>query len=340
MTTTIKDIAEKAGVSVPTVSRVLNNRPDVSDSTRRRVQKVIQSLKYNPSSIARGLVLRKTFTLGLVVPDISTPFYPDVAKGVQNRADELGYSVILFDSDNRLEKEKHAIKLMKSKQVDGMIVSFAAENKEDLLVLEEQGFPVVQIDRIVPGSSAPFVTIDNCLSAYEATRYLIGLGHRCIAHITGNLDSQTARDRLQGFHRALEEERDNDTEHYVLQGDYTVKSGQQHMKTLLAQKTRPTAVFAANDIMALGCYEAIFDKGLSVPEDVSIVGHDDVQIASLIRPRLTTMAQPKYELGRIAAEKLIQQIEIKTSDSKEDKVENVVLESQLIVRSSTCAVPR
>lgn len=338
MALTIRDIARKAGVSVPTVSKVLNNRPDVSESTRRRVQQVIASLQYNPSGIARSLVLQKTHTLGLIIPDISSPFYPDVAKGVQNRAYELDYSVLLFDSDNKLEKENHAIKLMKSKRVDGMIVSLAAENRQELRLLEEEGFPVMQIDRIVPGSTAPFVTIDNCLSAYEATTYLIGLGHKCIAHITGNLASQTARDRLQGFYKALEEQGSVVTEYHVLQGDYTVRSGREHMRTLLTLKKRPTAVFVANDLMALGCYEAVFERGLSIPGDMSIIGHDDVEIASLIRPLLTTMAQPTYELGRAAVEGLIRQIEGRNANSGKTEVENVVLRAQLIIRSSTCAV--
>ncbi|AZR73753.1 LacI family transcriptional regulator [Anoxybacter fermentans] len=331
MSVTIKDIAKEANVSTTTVSRVLNNKPDVSDKTKKKVLEVINKLGYNPNGIARGLVLQKTYTIGLIIPDICNPFFPEVARGIQDKARQLGYSVIFYNTDNNKQREKEAIDLLKSKQVDGIILSLSMSNKEELDKLEEENFPVVQIDRKIPGSIFPTVTIDNILSAYNATKYLIELGHKYLAHITGNLGTKTGQDRLEGFKQALKEFNLDYKDEYILEGDYSKESGYKQMKTLLTQKKRPTAVFAANDLMAIGAYEAIFDYGLKIPEDISIIGHDDIDIASIIRPGLTTMTQPKYKLGQIAAEMLIKRIEGLESDNQQE----VVLNTELIVRDST-----
>lgn len=325
---TIKDIANEAGVSVTTVSRVINNKPDVSDDTRNRVKEVINRLGYNPNKIARGLVLQKTYTIGLIIPDISNPFFPEVVKGVEDRSRERNYSVIFCNTDNKKEEERKAIELLKSKQVDGIILSLSLGNKEILDKLEDEEFPVVQIDRKISSSLFPAVIIDNVLSAYQATQYLIKRGHRDIAHITGDLDTITGRNRLKGFNKACNEMGYKIREEWIVRGDYSMESGYRAMMVLLNQPQSPTAVFAANDLMALGAYEAVYEKGLEIPGDVSIIGHDDIDIAGIIRPGLTTMSQPKYEMGQRAADVLINEIEgtMNTGD--------IILDMKLVERSS------
>ncbi|TDX51573.1 LacI family DNA-binding transcriptional regulator [Orenia marismortui] len=328
---TIKDIAKEAGVSTTTVSRVLNDKPDVSEATKKKIQKVIDKLGYNPNGIARGLVLQKTHTIGLIIPDISNPFFPEVAKGVEDRARELNYSVIFCNTDNDKEREKEAIALMKSKHVDGIILSLSISNKEELYKLEEKNFDVVQIDRKIPDSNYRAVVIDNTLGAYNATSHLVELGHTKIAHVTGDLEIQTSQDRLEGFKKAIDNFDLDYKEEWIIEGDFSKESGYQAMKKLLRLEDRPKAVFIANDLMAIGAYEAIFEMGLEIAEDISVVGYDDIEIASIIKPGLTTMTQPKYKLGQTAADILIAKI-----DSKEDvDDEDIILNPKLIIRDST-----
>ena len=336
MGVTIKDIANEAGVSATTVSRVLNNKPDVSDQTKQRIEQVIDELNYNPNGIARGLVLNKTHTLGLVIPDISNPFFPEVAKGIEDKAKKLGYSVIFCNTDNHNQGEKEAIELMKSKQVDGMIVSLAIneQNKQELAELAEENFPIIQIDRKIPKSGFPAVVIDNQTAAYQAVSHLINLGHEKIAHISGDLAVKTAQDRLAGFKEAIKSARIDLLEKWIKTGDYSRDSGYQQMKDLLNLDDQPTAVFIANDLMALGAYEAIFEAGLKIPEDISIVGYDDIEVASVIRPSLTTISQPEYQLGVTAAELLINSIENDEGLVQEDQI----LSAELVKRDSSTEI--
>lgn len=333
MVTTIRDVAKEVNLSVTTVSRVLNNKPDVSEETKKRVEKAIKKLGYNPNRIARGLVLKKTNSIGLVIPDINNPFFPEIIKGVERTAKNLGYSLILCNTDNDKKEEEESISLLKSKQVDGIILSLSLENKEVLKELEEQKFPVVQIDRSVKESNYPAITIDNERSAYIATEYLIKNGHTKIGHITGDLDTETAIDRLNGYKQALGDYGLAHNKEWILAGDYSAESGRKQMEEIIKLSKRPTALFFANDLMAFGAYDAIFRHGLRIPEDFSIIGHDNIEITSFIRPGLTTMDQPKYKLGEQAAMNLIKLIE-----NKEQSVPHVVLKNAMIVRDSVQAV--
>lgn len=330
MGVTIKDIANKAGVSVATVSRVINNKPDVSETTRKRIQRILKMMNYNPNNIARGMVLKRTFTLGLIIPDISNPFFPEVAKGIEDMAKKRGYSVIYYNTNNDPNEEKEAIKILLSKQVDGIILSFLMDNAEELKRLEREKYKVVQIDRKVPSANFPAVVIDNIQSSYELTSYLIGLGHGRIASITGDLNTKTGQDRLKGFKKAIENKAISLPKEFIVEGDYSRGSGYTSMMKLLHAPITPTAVFAANDLMAIGAYAAIFEKGLRIPTDISIVGHDDIDVASVVRPGLTTMAQPKYRIGERAVELLVNSIEEKEIYQSEE----IILKTNLVLRSS------
>lgn len=330
MKITIKDIAQEAGVSVTTVSRVLNDKPDVSTTTKKKIKKVIDKLGYNPNGIARGLVLKKTNTIGLIIPDISNPYFPEVARGIEDNAKKEGYSVIFCNTDNNKQAEIEAIELLKSKRVDGIILSLSISNKSQLEKLENDKIPVVQIDRNIPGSKISSVLINNFLSAYKATMYLIKLGHTKIAHITGEMETNTARERLFGYKKALQEAEIEYRVEWVLQGDYSKESGFQQTNELLLMKEKPTAIFAANDLMALGAYEASFHYRLNIPDDISIIGHDNIDMAELIRPGLTTIAQPKYKLGELATQILIDEIEGRSNERQE-----IILNPELIIRKST-----
>ena len=329
MKVTIKDIAKEADVSVTTVSRVLNNKPDVGDDTRSKILKIIDEMNYNPNSVARGLVMQKTHTIGLIIPDISNPFFPEVAKAIEDKAQKLGYSVIFFNTDNHLEREKKAVELFKSKQVDGLIVSLSLGNEEILKELKASNYPVVQIDRSVLNNSYPLVSIDNKNSAYQIVEYMLKKGYRKIAHISGDLNTTTARERLEGYKKAISDYGIEINEDYIIEGDYTQHSGFEAVKKLLKLKDSPTAVFAANDLSAAGVYKALFAADLKIPEDMAVAGHDDIGIASLLRPELTTMRQPKYSLGERAVSVLLKMI-----NNSGTECEDQILKTNLIIRES------
>lgn len=330
MKVTIKDIAKEAEVSIATVSRVLNNKPDVGDNTRAKILKIIEKMNYNPNSIARGLVMQKTHTIGLVIPDISNPFFPQIVRAVEDKAQKLGYSVILFNTDNHLEREKKAVELFKSKQIDGLIVSFSLGNEEILKSLKKANYPVVQIDRSTLADIYPLVSIDNQKSAYQMVEYLLNKGHKKIAHISGDLNTTTARERLLAYKKALSDYGVELNQNYIVEGDYSQESAYKAMQKILKLKTLPTAVFAANDLSAAGVYKALFDAGLRIPENMAVAGHDDINLASLLKPDLTTMRQPKYEMGERAVTILLKMI-----NNKNIKIEDQILKTELIIRKSS-----
>lgn len=328
MKITIKDIAERANVSISTVSRVLNNKEDVNDNTRKKIKKIIDELGYNPSGIARGLALKKTNTIGLIIPNITNPFFPEVAKGVESRAEELGYSVILYDTDNDFKKEKTALDLMKKNQVDGIVLSFNSVNKNLINKAFDEKLPIVQIDRKINGLKCPSVLIDNFYSGYIAAKYLLDNGHSKIAHITGRKDIINSIERLLGYKKAFEEYNIQIKNKYIINGEQTIESGYEKMNELLRLDQIPTAVFVANDLMAIGAYEAIFNNGMNIPEDISIIGHDDINMASIIRPKLTTVMQPKYEMGVNAVDLLVELIR------EEKEITDKVYKTRIIERQS------
>ena len=329
MSVTIVDIAKRANVSVSTVSRVLNNKPDVSSETLEKVRDAIKELKYSPSSVARGLVLQHSNIIGYIASDITNPSFPETARGVVGKAKKYGYSVMFFDANQDSKVEKEAIKLLRSKQVDGIILSFSEANRDELEKLKQECFPVVQIYRKSSQSAISTIAIDNIGSGFTATQYLVHAGHRRIAHITtGNL-TQSGYERMAGYQQALTEAGIEIDADLIQTGTNTVETGKECMDRLLGLPVRPTAVFASHDVLAIGAYEAILDRGLRIPEDISVLGHDNIEISRLVRPRLTTIDTFKYRLGEASVDLLVEEMNAHAPQNKE-----IVFSGELVVRDS------
>lgn len=331
MAATIKDIARYAQVSVSTVSRVLNGKPDVNPETETRVKKAILELGYSPSSVARGLVLRKTNVIGFVVPDLTNPNFPELARGVIERADYYGYSVIFFDTNHDSKVEKKAIKLLQSKQVDGIIVSFTEANQDELYKLKEENFPSVQIYRKSSNSILPTIVIDNVASAYNAVKYLLNHGHRMIGHITTGEQTISGMERLEGYRKAMSEAGIDVKDEWIQVCVHSVEGGRKAAERILDGDSSVTALFSSHDLMAIGAYEAVFNRGLSVPDDISVVGHDDIRIASLVRPKLTTINTFKKNLGEAAVDLLVREMQGLGGVSLEE-----IFKTELVERESVC----
>ncbi len=329
MAVTIVDIAKKANVSVSTVSRVLNNKSDVSQDTIIKVRAAIKELKYSPSSVARGLVLKHSNIIGYIASDITNPSFPETARGVVCKAKEYGYSVMFFDANQDSKVEKDAITLLRSKQVDGIILSFSEANREELEKLKQERFPVVQIYRKSSLSTISTIAIDNIGSGFRATDYLLDAGHRRIAHITTGILTQSGYERLAGYRQALTIAGIGIDDELIQTGANTVEAGKTCMERLLDLEKRPTAVFASHDVQAVGAYEAILDKGLRIPEDISVVGHDNIEISRLIRPKLTTIDTFKYRLGEASVDLLVEEMNANTPLNKER-----VFTGELVIRDS------
>ncbi len=326
---TMKDVARRAGVSVTTVSHVINETRFVSEELRARVYQAMRELNYRPNAIARSLRRQRTHTIGMIVPDISYPFLAEVARGVEDRGFELGYNVILCDSDGDLERESDYIELLLERKVDGIVFVAAGESSSHVQALIEQGVPVVVCDRELPGTEVDTVIADNVESGRLATEHLIGLGHRRIGCIAGPEGLCISDKRLEGYRRALEEHGLPLREELVVHANFRCLGGYEAMGALLSLDQPPTAVFACNDLMAVGAICAASQRRLRIPQDVAIVGCDDIALASFTNPSLTTVAQPKREMGVIAVEMLVERIKDKSRPPTKR-----LLPVELVVRDS------
>jgi len=332
---TITEIAKMAHVAKSTVSKVLNDRKGIAEKTRKKVLDVAGKLDYHPSLIAQSLKNRKTKAIGLVLPNIINPFFPNVLKGVEDAAIENGYVVVFCDSDNRRDKESLYFHMFESRWVDGIIFSVISGDREEetyIKTIHEKGTPVVLIDREIEGYFTNVVMIDNKRAAFDATTYLLELGHKKIGHIAGPQNIRTFVKRLEGYKEALTKYGiDFDPELVVEEKDSSVESGGRAVRKLFKKgKVTFTAIFASNDLMAIGCIRELQKIGLRVPQDTSIVGFDNNPLAALVTPSLTTVAQPAYQMGAEAINLLIKDIE------KRDALETkIILPTKLVVREST-----
>ena len=305
---TMRQIAARARVSVGTVSHVINHTAGVREPVRRRVLEAIERLGYQPSLLARGLRRNQTTIIGVIIPDISNPFFPLVVRGVEDIAYQNSYRLMLCNADNDAQKEQVYFDELRAYRMAGLIVIPSADSRLVAAAGTAGELPVVCLDRCPEGWKGDSITVDNTEGAYQATRYLLELGHRRIAAITGQLHVTSAVERLKGFKRALREFGITMAPEYIQEGRFDRLSGYEKSLMLLQFSPRPTAVFAANDLVALGVLAAMRELGLRCPEDVSLTGFDDLELASFTNPALTTVAQPAYQMGARAAALLFERL--------------------------------
>jgi len=329
---TIRDVAAQSGVSPNTVSRVLNGKQDVSDATRARVQAVIDELGFRPNGLARSLLRRQSRTIGHVVTDCTNPNTAQQIRVIQDVATREGYSVVLFDTNERADRQTASLHLLEEQVVDGVILTPARSQDDGLTHFIARGNRLVLINRDVDGLDVDRVTIDNRAGAYAAISHLLDLGHRRIAFVAGRRDISTAWDRLAGYEAALHDRGVPPDQHLVYHGEIEPEAAAEATRLLLERQGRPTAIFTYNDLMAVGALVAIQAAGLRVPEDVSLVGHDDILYAPYLQVPLTTVAQPTRELGEAAARLLIERLR-----GDDGPPRRIVLQPRLVVRASTAA---
>lgn len=335
---TIKEVAEKAGVSVMTVSRVINNSKYVSQETRKRVEQAMKELGYVPNALAHGLITKKTHVLGLIISDITNPFFTTIARGVEDTAIKNGFNIILCNTDEDPEKEERYIELLLRKRVDGIILSPSNCNKSNgISLILSKNVPLVLIDRCVKGLEVDCVYSDSFSGAYELTKYLIGLGHSRIGIIVGPKRISTAIKRVEGYKKALKEANITLDENLIKWGEkYSREDGYNNTMALLKIDNPPTAIFGGNRLITVGILKAIRELGLRIPKDISVVSFDEVEDISVTTPFLTVVSQNSYAIGIIATEWLLKRI--KEGGKSLDPPQNIVLQPELIIRESCRAL--
>jgi len=294
---TIRDVAKRARVSIATVSRVVSSSSHkVNDETRSKILKAVKQLDYRPNALAQGLIMKKSMTIGVIIPDISNPYYAEIVRGIQDGAEQCGYAVVLQNTDRKRERISKCIQVLRDKQVDGVIFSGGRIQGDEILSsLKEITGRAVVIGRHEVES--PAVRVDNVGGATQAVQHLIGLGHEQIGFIRGPKTSTSIIDRFHGYRGALEQSGCRYEKNWVKQGNLTPESGYQAAKEILSVKTRPTAILACNDLMAFGVVHAAKSLGLRVPEDLSVIGFDNIPLSSYFDPPLTTVEIPMYRVG-------------------------------------------
>ena len=328
---TIRDVARRANVSTMTVSRVVNRKGYVRPETQRRVEAAIAELGYVPNTLARSLRFKRTKTLALVLTDITNPFFTTLARGVEDVASDQGFNVIFCNTDESEREQTQYLTVLVQKQVDGVLLVPATSSAAPIDFLQQHGIPVVVLDRRVPAARVDIVRCDSQGAACTLTNHLLALGHRRIALLSGPAEVSTASDRVAGFRQAFGEAGLAPAEELILLGGYTVESGRQMAEQALAAGERPTAVFAANNFIAIGAYQALRNAGFSVPADLSLVSFDDLAPTVGLDPFLTVVTQPADQMGRCATELLLRRL----TQNGDGAPEEVLLPTALIVRRST-----
>lgn len=326
---TIQDVAREAGVSVATVSRVINKSPSVTASTREVVLSVIKKLNYQPNLLGRNLRRTETRLILVLLQNMSNPFYARIVKGIEDVGRKNGYHVMICNTNFELEKERVFLELLRNKLADGVIFMAPVLDRDEMTELGKN-YPVVQCCEYKEGAQVPHVSIDNQAAAYKAVKHLISAGHRKIGMISCKNSYVSITQRENGYKKALADAGIIFNEAYIKYGDYGFNSGLRAANQFLSMEERPTAIFAISDLMAIGALKAVREKGLSVPEDVAVAGFDNVSFSSMCNPTLTTISQPKYDMGCFAMELLLKRIKEGYKESKE-----VFLEYELIIREST-----
>ena len=341
---TMRDVARLAEVSVATVSAVVNGKQVVRPVVVARVQDAMKVLNFHPDHVARSLRVKKTTTLGVIVPDFSSGFFVDVLRGIEDTARKVGYSVLLCNSDDDVEQEQRHLRALLSRRVDGILLA-----STDLYSIADSqlrsGTPIVLFDRVPRGYRGAAVVVDNVDAAYRATQHLVQLGHREIAFIAGRLDLSTASDRAEGFRRALEDAHLPLKGAYFKRGDYHPESGYQNGLELLKLPLPPTAIVCSNGLMTLGLLRALRERRARCPEQISIIGFDEpapdsygFSLSTLLHPELTVVAQPGHEVGQQAAQMLLT-ILSQADQPPQNQNSILTLKAELRVRQSVARPP-
>ncbi len=333
-TADIRAVAERAGVSISTVSRYLNGKKRVRAETEKRIRSAVAAFGYAPNRVARSLRLNRTMTLGLLIPDNSNPYFSGLVKGADDAAREAGYALVLFNSNEERERERGHLQTLQALHCDGALLIAAPEGpdeEERWGWLRHFPLPIVCLDRAAP-LPVDTVEADNEAGGYEATRFLLGLGHRRIGLVTVAYEASSQRGRTAGYARALAEAGVPRRPDYEARVPLTVEGGLAGSRQLLSLTDRPSALFATSNFLAIGAVAAVQARGLRCPDDVSIVGYDSYPWQDVFSPRLTTVKQPSYEIGRRATELLLRRI----NNGNTEPPQRVVFRPALVVRAS-CA---
>ena len=325
----IKDVALHAGVSVTTVSHVVNGTRFVSEVVRQRVEAAVRELDYVPSAVARSLKHNTTHTFGMVIPNNSNPYFAEIIRGVEDRCFAAGYNVILCNSNDDPERQAAYLRVLAEKRIDGLIFVVTGSDAVVRATLGGINTPLVLLDREVSGVSGDLVEVNHVLGSQMATRHLLELGHPRVACISGPPGLSPSSQRRAGWKDALEHAGVERKESDLARGDFTARGGYLAMQALLRRRPRPTAVFACNDLMAFGALTAAREAGIAVPQQLSIVGFDDIDLAAFSAPPLTTVAQPKQQIGTVAADLLLDRVSNARTDNRQ-----MILDPELRVRAS------
>ncbi len=334
---TIKEIAKEAGVSTATVSMILNNKDNnISETTRNRVLEIVKRTNYIPNTMARSLVTKQTRTIGLILPDITNPFFPEIARGAEDRASESRYSIIYCNTDDNLTREDACIDILTEKMVDGIIIAHSADRDGAVGGGKRCRVPIILIDRDYDFPSViGRVLVDNKKASFTGVNYLIEQGYRKIAYIAGSINTLTARDRLEGYKEALKERNIPIKDEYIRIGEYRTQWGMDAVRALIAEKVDFDAIFCGNDLIAIGAVKELKNNGYKVPDDIGVMGFDNIYLAGVVEPALTTINQPIYEMGYRAADFLINAIESSEVADNHAEAETIILDTELIIREST-----
>lgn len=309
MSVTINDIAYRAGVSRATVSRVLNDSGYVKEETKKRVLEAIEDLNYSPSAIARSLSTSKTNTIGVIVPEINDPFFGEIIKGISQVANEHNLNIIFFDTEDNIEKELKALKLLKEQRIEGIIITpvFSKDksNKEYLKTLESLGIPIILMDGHIKYSNFNGVFIDHIKGAYGITEALIKQGHKKIAVITGNMDSRPAQNRLIGYKQALAMNDIEIKDEYILNGNYEWQMAYEATKHIIKMEDRPTGIFTCSNMMTLGCIKALLEENFKIPNDMAVVGFDKLEVLDILGMNISYVDARTLSMGKVGMKMLI-----------------------------------
>lgn len=325
---TIRDVGKLAGVSVATVSRVINKKGYVSKETEEAILNAMKMLNYTPNDVARRLAGKKSNTIGLIIPDILNPFFPEIARAAEDTANKLGFNLILCNTDNNREKERQYYEMLINKQVDGIIIASYTALPNDLILLIERGIPVVVLDKEYDGYDIPSIKCDDRLGGEIAAKHLIECGCNKIAHITGPMYIETFQERLDGFEKALNEKNIYNPR-VVKTAEISLKDGYEATKKLLQDGIDIDGIFAGSDILAIGCYKALNDLGYKLYDDIKLIGYDGLE-SNINYLEISSVAQPMYDFGRYAVEMLIKLIREEAVSKKK-----ITLDLEVIKRKST-----